>query len=255
MDERRRTARSRTVVRRRRIAAIGGLALLLLAAVAIGLVWADQSAAGRQTATTTTSQEVDTTVPTGHYEQTMPAGDKEQTPSTTDGDSDAAPSTDTTKVTPPVKPATGTTQLASSAGSTVKVKVWFVKNEKLVSVTRTIPATKAVGAAALKQLLAGPSSADKDAGLFSEIPGGTKLLGLNIKDGVAIVDLSGKFASGGGTGSMYLRLGQLIYTITQFPTVDEVQLRIDGKTVTALGGEGLLIPKAISRTEWGKLIK
>lgn len=254
MEERRRTVRSRTVVRRRRIVAIGGLALLLLAAVAIGLVWADQSAASRQTATTTTSQDVDTTVPTGNDEQTMPAGDDEQAPST-DSDSDSVPSTDTTKVTPSAKPATSTTQLASSASSTVKVKVWFVKNEKLVSVTRTIPATKAVGAASLKQLLAGPSSADKEAGLFSEIPGGTKLLGLNIKDGVAIVDVSGKFASGGGTASMYLRLGQLIYTITQFPTADEVQLRIDGKTVPALGGEGLLIPKAISRAEWSKLIK
>ena len=34
--------------------------------------------------------------------------------------------------------------------------------------------------------------------MYTDIPDGTKLLGLSIKDGVATVDLSAEFESGGG---------------------------------------------------------
>ena len=74
--------------------------------------------------------------------------------------------------------------------------------------------------------------------MSSAIPAGTRLLGLTIKDGVATVDLSSEFESGGGSASATIRLGQVVYTLTQFPTVKSVVFQIDGRTVTRLRQRG-----------------
>lgn len=71
------------------------------------------------------------------------------------------------------------------------------------------------------------------------IPEGTELLGIGIADGEATVDLSGAFASGGGSLSMQLRVAQVVFTLTQFDTVDTVSIELDGEAVDAIGGEGV----------------
>jgi hypothetical protein len=58
-------------------------------------------------------------------------------------------------------------------------------------------------------------------------------------DGVATVDLSSQFAAGGGSLSMQLRVAQVVFTLTQFPTVDTVDITIEGEAVDAIGGEGV----------------
>jgi spore germination protein GerM len=156
-------------------------------------------------------------------------------------------STPTTKTTPTTKPA--------AAPAKTRFEVYFVRDEKLVAAQRSIDYTPGVGKAAVAHLLVGPTASETGAGLSSAIPAGVKLNGLVIKDKVATVDLSGGFALGGGSLSMHLRLGQLVYTLTQFPTVDRVELKLDGRQVTALGGEGLLLGGPVSRADWGKLLK
>ena len=39
------------------------------------------------------------------------------------------------------------------------------------------------------------------------------------------------------------RLNQLFYTLTQPTNVERVSLRIEGESVEALGGEGILVPQ------------
>jgi hypothetical protein len=117
----------------------------------------------------------------------------------------------------------------------------------LVPVLRTVPATRAVATAAVRELLAGPASDER--GLLTMIPGGTDLLGITIDGSVATVDLGGAFESGGGSASMFGRLAQLVYTVTQFPTVDTVRLRLDGQPVESIGGEGVIVGAGLGRAD------
>jgi len=99
--------------------------------------------------------------------------------------------------------------------------------------------------AALRALLDGPH----DARLHTEIPEGTALLGVTVRDGVVTVDVSTTFASGGGSTSMLGRVWQVVYTASQFPDAPAVQILINGRRVEALGGEGILIGAPLRRPD------
>jgi germination protein M len=164
------------------------------------------------------------------------------------GDDDAAPTSPTTT-------ASGTTSTPTETGggaSTTPLRVYFVRLERVGAAGREVQATPAVGAAALRELLAGPTAEDASADLDSEIPSGTKLNGLTIDNGVATVDLSKAFESGGGSTSMQLRVAQVVYTLTQFPSVKRVQFKIDGKPVEAIGGEGVVVDPPVGRKAFEK---
>lgn len=75
------------------------------------------------------------------------------------------------------------------------------------------------------------------------------MLGINVEDGVATVDLSGEFDDGGGTASMRARLAQLVYTVTRFPTIDAVALQLDGAPVEVLSSEGLVLDSPQARDD------
>jgi hypothetical protein len=135
-----------------------------------------------------------------------------------------------------------------SLPSTVTFQVWFGLGEYLFVTRRTQAATPAViGRAAMEALLAGPSDAERAAGVGTSIPDGTGLLGLRIANAVATVDLTSDFASGGGSLSMFSRLAQLTYTLTQFPTVRGVNLELDGDPVEVFGAEGIVLDQPMTR--------
>ncbi len=116
------------------------------------------------------------------------------------------------------------------------VGVFFVRGED-VAVARGAAQPPEVARGALEALLLGPDEGAAD--MTSEIPDGTELLDLSVQDGRAVVDLSGEFVQGGGSLSMQLRAAQVVFTLTQFDTVDTVTFRIDGEEVDGLGGEGV----------------
>lgn len=128
----------------------------------------------------------------------------------------------------------------------------FTGNEGLVPVLREVPETKAVATAAMTALLAGPKGAELGSrpAMFTAIPDGTQLLGVTIADGIATADLSREFESGGGSYSVRARLAQVVYTLTQFPTVDGVLFKIAGKPVTTFSSEGLVLDGPVDRADY-----
>jgi germination protein M len=128
----------------------------------------------------------------------------------------------------------------------------FTGNEGLVPVLREVPQTKGVATAAMRALLKGPNDAEMAGrpAIYTAIPDDTTLLGLSIKDGVATVNLSKEFESGGGSASALARLAQVTYTLTQFPTVDKVLFQLDGEPVTVFGAEGVVLDHPVGRADF-----
>ena len=145
------------------------------------------------------------------------------------------------------------TTVAPVPGGTIIVNVYFARDEKMAAASRTIDKTQGVGAAAVRLLLEGPNGVEQKGGMTSAIPQGTKLLGLDIKNGIATVDLSKEYSSGGGSLSMMTRLAQVVFTLTQFPTVKGVNFMLDGKPIEVLGGEGVIIDHPMTRADYEEL--
>ena len=145
----------------------------------------------------------------------------------------------------------------SIAGSTI-VRVYLIAaasgttaDPVIVPVLRGVPRTLAVASAAMSSLLAGPDpKLDAGISLATTIPTGTRLLGIALADGVATVDLSAEYASGGGSASMFARLAQVVYTLTQFPTVASVRFELDGVPVTTFSGEGIVLDHPVGRADF-----
>ena len=132
----------------------------------------------------------------------------------------------------------GTSPAATPAASptgTTRVRTYFFLgsfsgNFGLAPVERQIAQTQAVGAASIGVLLAGPIEPELAASpaMYTSIPDGTRFLGLQISNGVATVNLSSEFEAGGDGISVSGRIAQVVYTLTQFPTVTGVRFEFDG---------------------------
>jgi hypothetical protein len=157
-------------------------------------------------------------------------------------DDDAAPTT------VPSEPTTTATTATTEERTTLRV--YLARGEKVGVSTREVARTRAVAAAALRELLAGPSAEERAAGLGTEIPSGTELRSVSVAGGTATVDLSREFESGGGSASMLLRVAQVVHTLTQFPTVQRVAFRLDGEPVEAIGGEGVVVSPPVDRGDF-----
>ena len=144
--------------------------------------------------------------------------------------------------------AAGAAQVGSAVpAASSSFAVYLVRGEHVAPVRRLVPRTPAVARAALAGLLRGPTTAERRAGYASAIPSGTTLRGVSLVRGVVTVDLSGRFQAGGGSLSMLLRVAQVVYTATQFPSVERVAFRLNGRPVEAVGGEGVIVAPSVAR--------
>lgn len=121
----------------------------------------------------------------------------------------------------------------------ITVDLYFLdaKSNKLVDEKREIPKVVGMARATVEELIKGSALG---LGLTSPIPLGTSLLDINVRpDGRCIVDLSREFKSNltKGSQSETMAVYSLVNTLTQYPTVTEVQLLVDGQIVNTLQGQ------------------
>jgi germination protein M len=102
----------------------------------------------------------------------------------------------------------------TTAGDTTDVSVYFLRDGRIAAARRTLPGTEAAGRAALAALAAGPNEREREAGLTTSVPRDLEVEQLSITDGTARID----FAEANGCPS----IAQIVYTLTQFPTVRRV---------------------------------
>jgi len=163
--------------------------------------------------------------------------------------------TGTETETPPTGSGSGTVvDPASGSASGVLFEVWLTRGESLFLTWREREGTPRVGTAAMEDLLAGPTPLEASAGVTTVIPAGTRLLGLTISKGVATVDLSSEFESGGGSASMSARLAQVACTLDQFETVKGVSFELDGQAVDVFSGEGIVLDHPVRCRDYADLL-
>ena len=150
-------------------------------------------------------------------------------------------------------PTVAGSQIANPLPTQPAFEVWFSRGEGLVPVARMHKPTLGVATAAINALVAGPTRAERGEGVTTAVPSGTRLLGISITKGVATVDLTSEYQSGGGSLSMQMRLGQVVYTMTQFPTVKAVRFKLDGAPVNVFSGEGIVLDHPVARSDYKDL--
>ena len=111
----------------------------------------------------------------------------------------------------PAKPAPAPKQ--PQAETRKPVIVFFVRDGKVAPVARLANPSAAVGAAALRALLAGPTEAERAAGLTTAIPPGTQPTRLAITEGGAEATFTADLKQNS------LAEAQVVQTLAQFPTV------------------------------------
>ncbi|KYH31881.1 GerMN domain-containing protein [Neomoorella mulderi] len=146
-------------------------------------------------------------------------------------------------------PATGAEEKKEST-KTTQVVLYFSDptGNYLVAEQRTLPLVEGIARAAIEELIKGPGPGSQ---LLPTIPRGTVLKDINIRpDGLARVDFSKELVanhSGGSLGES-LTVYSIVNTLTQFPTVKQVQFLVDGQFVKTIAGH-VDVSTAMSRNE------
>jgi spore germination protein GerM len=146
-----------------------------------------------------------------------------------------------------------TAQPAKQAAKIRQARLFFIAvdgggNIQLKGVIRPVGYSDAPLTSTLEALLKGPTPTEVNQGLISLISPQTRLNRVYVKQDTAYLDFSEAFRFNSlGQEGLEAQLKQVIYSATEFPTVKQVQILIDGKTASYLGPEGLYIGKPLAR--------
>jgi hypothetical protein len=121
------------------------------------------------------------------------------------------------------------------SGGNVMISLYFADETGtyLIKEERALPKTLSIARETVNQWIQGPKQSDGSAQAL--VPSSTLLLDIGIKEGVATVDLSDEFTRNYGKIPQELTVYGLVNTIAQFPSVNEVKVRIEGKAVSRVG--------------------
>ncbi len=132
-----------------------------------------------------------------------------------------------------------TSKATSTASPTRTATLYFADADaqELVEESRPTTATGSDLRAALVELAKGPPSGS---GRQPALPQGTAIVGTDVQDGQALVNLSGEFGTGypsGGAAAEFAVLAPLVYTATAVDGVERVRITVDGQTPAPVGSQ------------------
>lgn len=100
----------------------------------------------------------------------------------------------------------------------------------------------------IRVLLSGPTTGELADGLLNLIPEGTELISARVEDGVAYLNFNDQFRFNPmGLDGVVAQLKQIIYSATEFSTVNSVQFLVEGRVLEYLGGEGVYVGAPLDR--------
>jgi spore germination protein GerM len=96
-------------------------------------------------------------------------------------------------------------------------------------------------------LIQGPNTEEQRQGLVTLIPRGTRILAARVQGTTAYISFSEEFQYNTyGVEGYAAQLRQIVWTVTEFPDVKDVQILIEGRRVDYLG-EGIWIGSPVNR--------
>jgi len=131
-----------------------------------------------------------------------------------------------------------------------EIKIYFLKGEKLEQVSRPSAEKSNILEVAARELMRGPNAAEKQAGIFSEIPAGTKIVKVSRDGETANITFNDEIENyGGGSARVQGLVAQIVYTFTEIPGITKVNVLVSKRKEVVLGGEGLVLDHPLSREE------
>lgn len=118
------------------------------------------------------------------------------------------------------------------------IKLFFADKDgkSLIEVNRTIPKTLSLARETVTQWLMGPSNSTE---AYPTVSPQTTLRDINIKNGIATIDLSKEFLQPYSNVLPTTALYGLVNTVTQFSSVQIVKIRVEGKEISTYRGISL----------------
>lgn len=105
----------------------------------------------------------------------------------------------------------------------------------------------------LDALIDGPSDAEAANGLGSAVPSTTEVLAVTVDGDTALVDLSEDFAAIGGERELRA-VGQLVLTVTTFPGVRQVMVRLNGRPTDLQLPDGSFADGPVALSDYAPLL-
>jgi len=176
--------------------------------------------------------------------ETRPQTAEPQRPADPQGSAEQPAQTQTQTQTPP-QPQTPPVQTRDRS-------VYFTQIDKdgqiLQSrVTRRIPVSDSPMMDVLNALFAGPSADEINRGILNLIPQNTRILSATVRGNTAYISFSEDFLFNTfGVEGCVAQLRQIVWTVTEFQNVNDVQILVEGRRMDYLG-EGIWIGSPISR--------
>lgn len=110
------------------------------------------------------------------------------------------------------------------------------ENGFVVPVNTEIPWEEGIAKATLRSMVVGSETEKRIAqsGLKGVIPEATEIKGMSIKDGVCRVDFSKNILNTSTYDQEENMISAITYTLTEFPTIDKVEMLVDGQALASL---------------------
>lgn len=132
------------------------------------------------------------------------------------------------------------------------VKIYLIRfNEKTEKISLT-PVVRRVHSEfplreALNELIKGPTKRERGRGLLSAVPRNLRIWDIQTRDRMAVINFNSAIEEDANGSILLNRIDQIVFTATQFETIDSVRIKINGEGKKFLGSDGLSIGGSLYR--------
>ncbi len=132
--------------------------------------------------------------------------------------------------------------------ATMPAEVFLLRGSRLEAAPRQVASPSTVGTV-MAALVQGPTGEESERGLRSAVTPETSILSAEVVNGAATINVSEAF-SRVGVRDQISALAQVVYTATNLPSVDRVQILLDGQVVQVPRADGTSTDAPLRRSDY-----